>query len=283
MHALYRLAGWLPLDVASAIGGWVARNLGPRLRLTERARRRLARALPETSPAEIETIMREMWDNLGRTVMELPHLARLPVFGPDGLAASDRIDVVGAENIDRALARGRPILFFAGHLANWELNSLVALRYGVPVHLVYREANNRWIEPLLRRFRAEISGGLIPKGPEGAKLALKRLREGKHLGMLLDQKLNDGIAVPFFGRAAMTAAAPAHLALKFDCVLLPFNVERLGGARFRVTIYPPLEIERSSERHRDIAQIMARVNAIIEGWVRARPGQWLWLHNRWPD
>ena len=43
---------------------------------------------------------------------------------------------------------------------------------------------------------------------------LAQLRGGKMLCMLVDQKLREGIAVPFFGRDAMTTPAPAALALK---------------------------------------------------------------------
>jgi len=31
-----------------------------------------------------------------------------------------------------------------------------------------------------------------------------------------------------------------------------------------------------------VAEAMRRVNAMLEDWIRERPGQWLWLHNRWP-
>ncbi|MBT5781118.1 MAG: lauroyl acyltransferase, partial [Rhodospirillaceae bacterium] len=55
-----------------------------------------------------------------------------------------------------------------------------------------------------------------------------------------------------------------------------------GGCRFRVTIYPELELARSGDSARDIAEAMTRVNQMLEGWIRERPGQWLWLHNRWP-
>ena len=69
----------------------------------------------------------------------------------------------------------------------------------------------------------------------------------------------------------------------FDCPVVPARVERLEGTRFRLTIYPPLGIEKSGERERDVLALMTRVNAIIEGWIRERPEQWLWLHRRWPD
>ena len=101
--------------------------------------------------------------------------------------------------------------------------------------------------------------------------------------MLVDQKLNDGIAVPFFGRDAMTAPALAQLALKYRCPVVPARLERLDGARFRLTFQPPMELPDTGDREADVFETMRRVNAIFEDWIRARPEQWLWLHRRWPD
>jgi len=100
---------------------------------------------------------------------------------------------------------------------------------------------------------------------------------------LVDQKLNDGIPVPFFGREAMTAPALALLALHFDCAVLPARVERLQGAHFRLTIHPPLPLLRGVARAADAAALMAAVNRTLETWIRERPEQWFWLHRRWPD
>ena len=101
--------------------------------------------------------------------------------------------------------------------------------------------------------------------------------------MLVDQKLNDGIAVPFFGRPAMTAPALGLLALRVDCTVLPTRVERLNHARFRLTLYPPLELPRSGDRDANVAALMTAVNTTLEGWIRERPEQWFWVHSRWPD
>ena len=32
----------------------------------------------------------------------------------------------------------------------------------------------------------------------------------------------------------------------------------------------------------DAAALMGRVNQMLEAWIRERPEQWLWPHNRWP-
>ena len=170
-----------------------------------------------------------------------------------------------------------------GNLGNWEIVSLGATQRDLPLDRVYREANNRLVEWLYQHGRAAVKGALIPKGPAGARLLLKSIKDGKHLGMLVDQKMNDGISVPFFGRDVMTAPALAELALRYDCPVVPARIERLKGARFKLIVLPPLEMIRTGDHHADVAANMARINAQIEQWIRDTPEQWLWLHNRWPD
>src|SRR5437016_514280 len=267
----------LPMDAASALGGWLARHIGPRLGISARARRNLSAALPELSAGEIGRVLRGMWDNLGRVAAEYPHLPRIRVFPPDG-----RVETGGIEHLDRAIAAGRPVIIFGGHLGNWEIAALAAGQYGIDVAQIYRAANNPLVDRMIARFRGTGSE-FIPKGRVASRRALAALRRGAHLTLLVDQKLNDGIAVPFFGRPAMTAPALALLALRFGCAILPARVERLRGARFRLTLYPPLDMPRSGDRDGDVMTIMTAVNSTLEAWISERPEQWFWVHSRWPD
>ena len=274
----YSLMRILSIDMASALGGWLGRALGPRLPVSARAVRNLTNAFPEKSKAEIAAIVRDMWDNLGRVAAEYPHLEKINVYDPDG-----RVQVVGAEYVDLLRDDGHAGIFFSGHIANWEIVSLGATQRGVPLDRVYREANNRLVEWLYQHGRAAVEGALIPKGPTGARKLLKSLKAGKHLAMLVDQKMNDGIPVPFFGRDVMTAPALAELALRYDCPVVPARVVRLKGARFLIKVFPPLELIKTGNHQADVVANMAQVNSLIEQWVRETPEQWLWLHNRWPD
>jgi KDO2-lipid IV(A) lauroyltransferase len=269
--------GLLPLDWASAIGGALARTIGPRLGISKRARLNIRRALPELADHEIAKTIAQMWDNLGRVAAEYPHLRQIRVFEPGG-----RVETHGFEHMDRAVAAGRRMIIFSGHIANWEIGMLAAVQYGVEVAQIYRAANNPLIDRMITRFRS-IGGELIPKGTVAARRAIAVLRRGAHVTMLADQKMNDGIPVPFFGRPAMTASALAALALRFDCDVLPARVERLRGARFRLTVFPPLPLPRSGDHHADVASLMTRVNQTLEGWIRDRPQEWFWVHRRWPD
>ena len=271
-------SGAMAIDRASAVGGWLGRSFGPWLPVTRFARRNLRLAFPDLSAQAIEGVVRGMWDNLGRVAAEYAHLGDIDVYAEDG-----RVEVVGRENVDRLRDAAGGGIFFSAHLGNWEIASLVATQSGVPLTHIYRAANNPFVERLLKSLRAPVGGVHYPKGAEGARKLIAALGKGRYLGMLVDQKLNDGIAAPFFGRDAMTAPALAQLALKFGCPVVPARVERLEGARFRLTVYPPMALPDSGDRAADVAETMRRVNALFETWIRERPEQWLWLHRRWPD
>ncbi len=267
----------LPLDLSSATTGAMARWIGPRLGISRRARRNLRAAMPELSAAEIDRIVRGMWDNLGRVGAEYAHLRRIRVFAPGG-----RVEVHGLEHLDRAIAAGRRVILFSGHIGNWEIAALAAAQYGIPIAQIYRAPNNPLVDRMVARLRGD-RGEFIAKGAVGSRRVVAALRAGAHLTLLVDQKLNDGIPVPFFGRDAMTAPALALLALRYECEILPVRVERLGGARFRLTVHPALPLPDSGDRAADVAALMRQVNTTLETWIRERPEQWFWLHNRWPD
>jgi KDO2-lipid IV(A) lauroyltransferase len=266
----------IPVDWASRAGGCIGRMIGPRLGISRRALRNLRRAMPENSEAENRRILSSMWDNLGRSVAEFPHLARICREG------TGRVEIANGARLAGLIGGGETAIFFGGHFANWEVGpSTIHRVLGDSLLSVYRAANNPWVNRLMRRHLR--SRQVVAKGNVGGRELVRHLRQGGHVAMLVDQKMNDGIAVPFFGREAMTAPAIARLALRFHCPVVPVRVERLAGARFRLTVLPPVPIVDTGDGARDVLAGMTSINAIVEGWVRARPEQWLWLHRRWPE
>ena len=266
----------LPFSWASGLGGLLARTFGPLLKKSNVARRNLHLAFPEKSTAEIETLVREVWDTLGRAAFEFPVMDRL-------LSGADRarVEIEGQEHLDAALKSGKPVLFFGAHLGSWELIPMSTMLLGFDANTFYRAPNN----PLLLKLftTRKIRGELIPKGSPGAKRAFTLLKRGENLGILVDQKLNDGISVPFFGRDAMTGTALAEFGLRFDAPMVPIQSMRLPGARFKLIFHPALNVTKTDVRKDDVKTVMTDVNAMMESWIRETPGQWLWLHKRWPD
>jgi KDO2-lipid IV(A) lauroyltransferase len=108
------------------------------------------------------------------------------------------------------------------------------------------------------------------------------MMRGQHLGLLVDQKLDNGIPVPLFGQPAMTAPATASLALKFKCPVLPVHVVRVGPARLNVICEAPLVLPDTGGKEQDVLALTTEMNRTLERWIREKPGAWLWLHRRWP-
>ncbi|HWE05241.1 MAG TPA: lysophospholipid acyltransferase family protein, partial [Rhizomicrobium sp.] len=225
-----------------------------------------------------EDVIRRMWDNLGRTISEYAHLEKLSMKG-----ARPRIEVTGLEHVESAVASGKGIIFISAHFANWEVMPFAAVQHGLDGAEVYRPVNNpivdRW---MVRQRQTNGPTEQIAKGAYGTRRLFTLLRAGKAIFMLVDQKTNEGVAAPFFGRDAMTTPAPAALALKLGAVLLPVSNERLKGAHFRMTVHPAIAYEPSDDHARDVLALTTRINEKIEAIVRRNSAQWLWIHRRWP-
>lgn len=272
---LFRVLG---VDRASALGGAIARTIGPLLPVSRRAHENLMLALPHLSAAERERIVRAMWDNLGRTFAEYPHFDAFHGYEPGG-----RLTVVDAEIADAALARGKGTIFFSGHFANWELMPMAARHRGYEGVVVYRPPNNPYVDQWMVRQRSRYTfPALAGKGTDGTRAILNTLRKGQPLMTLIDQKMNEGVPVPFFGHDAMTAPAAAHLAIKYGSPLVPVGIRREKGAHFTIRVYPEIALAQTGDRIADTIETTRRLNVYLEDRIRECPEQWLWLHRRWP-
>lgn len=272
---IFRLLG---ADAASAVGGFIGKHFFYRAGVTNRARDNLRAAFPEKTDAERESIVREMCENLGRTVSEYAHLDKIGIRGPNA-----RIAVGGMEHAKNAVDAGKGVIFFSGHFANWEVMPFVATQSGFDGGEVYRPQNNPYVDRWLVKQRW-INGPKeqIAKGPRGTRKIFTLLRRGKTICLLVDQKTNEGVPALYFGREAMTTPAPAALALKLGAALIPAQIERAEGCHFRFRFHPALEFHASGDYDRDVLDLTAAITRKIESMVRERPSQWLWIHRRWP-
>jgi len=276
LMGFFRLLG---RERASAFGGWLFRSIGPLVSRHKKADARMARVMPELSAEERRAALTQMWDNLGRVAGEYPHLGSFTIHGP-----TPDIEIHGRDVIDDLKARGQNGIFVSGHFANWELMPLVLTQYGFEGAEVYRAPNNPKVDQWITDMRTtHIMARQVPKGAAGARELVKCVRSGISLAILADQKMNDGIESPFFGIPAMSPAAPAMLSLRYKVPIIPAMFERVSGTKFAIHIDKPIDFDPTGDLHTDIAALTTKVNKVLEDGIRARPGQWLWLHNRWKD
>ena len=276
-YVLFALLGRLPVGWASAIGGALGGLVGPLFPVHRQGLDNIAWALPELSSTEVRRCTRRVWRHLGRVAAEYPHLHRFSVNAPGG-----RIQLVGRHHLEEAKRSATGGIFFSGHIGNWEIAALAPEQNGIPVTSIYRAANNPIVDRMISRFRGPVTQQRVPKGHEGTRELVRALGAGKHVALLVDQKMKTGIPAPFFGRDAMTGPAVATFALRYDCPVWPIRVERLAGASFRITVFPKLDLPKEGTREERIHAITTAINRIFEDWIRDRPEQWLWFHRRWP-
>ncbi len=273
-------------DTMANFGVFWARTLGPLFKEHELARRQLVAAFPEKSSAEIETILRGVWDNLGRVGAEFAQLDRLWDYDAAHPEKPSRVEFrpEDTERFYKLAHDGKPALIFASHLANWELSAICAATHDLDSAVLYRRPNVTAIDQWLRRTRAASMGTLIATGLDAPMKIAEALKRGAHVGMLVDQYFVRGVEVTFFGQRTMANPLLARLAQHFDCPIHGTRIVRLPNNRFRAELTDEIAPARGADGRIDIAATTQIITDVIESWVREHPEQWLWLHRRWrPD
>jgi KDO2-lipid IV(A) lauroyltransferase len=270
----------LPADAAIGAIGRAARAIGMRYPRTRLARRNLQLAFPEKSPGEIEEILGEMWENLGRTAAEYAYLDQIFDFD-DRNPSAGRFEIAGIPEFAKLKDLQGPAICFTAHTANWELLPVASAAYGVNVTALFRPPNNPFIARRVLSARRTAMGHLVPSKAGAAFALADILRDGGKVGLLVDQYYARGVEVEFFGRKTLANPLLARLVRQFDCPVYPARTIRLKDGRFRIELQAPLEIPRDDKGRPDVDTLTRMVNATVESWIRENPGQWLWLHKRW--
>lgn len=273
---LLSILGCFPPKTASNFGGWIGRTLGPRFGVNKKGFKNLQIAFPEKTHKEHEAILLGMWDNLGRVIAEYPHLERL---------AANNTRFINVEHLEKAVKDGNGAVFASAHFGNWEVSVPAVYKlYHYKIASTYRAPNNPWTDKMLYRIRT-LNGALHAhsKSAEGGRGMMQDIRNKGMIGILVDQKYNEGVAMPFFKHLAMTNPIFVRFPQKFKCALLPCVCRRIDGCNFEVTLYPQVNVFDEQGQPRSVEHVIANIHELLEGWIREHPEQWLWIHKRWKD
>ncbi|NVN86892.1 MAG: lipid A biosynthesis lauroyl acyltransferase [Rhodopseudomonas sp.] len=270
-----------PIKTANFFGG-LTRRFGPLLPEQRIGRANLAAAFPDKSPAEIETILAGVWENLGRVAAEFAHLDHVWDYDPDH-PERGRVEITPRtlELFEQLRLDGKPALIFASHLGNWELPAVAAVAHGLDTAVLFRRPNIASVDRIIQELRAVKMGTLVAAGSSAPFKLAQALQDGKHVAMLVDQHFSNGVDVTFFGRKAKANPMLARLLRQIECPIHGVRLVRLPDNRFRAELSEEIPPARDANGRIDIQGTMQAVTSVIEGWVREHPEQWLWLHRRW--
>ncbi len=176
---------------------------------------------------------------------------------------------------------GKGVIGLTLHLGGFELAPSVLGLAGIPVSMVARRVPNPSLYAKIAAWRCR-SGAELIDHRNGAVKILQSLREGRAIGVLMDRysKRKQGVLVPLFGARCSTSVGLATLALKTGAPVVPFYLFRDAPDHHQAGSLAALQYERSGDRKRDIIELTARCNEIVESLIRCYPDQWMWSHRR---
>lgn len=277
-YALYRLAGALVRTLPHRAARGLGRALGVLVWGTLSQRRRIARrnlelALPELSAAERRRTARASCLHMVEAATDLISSRRF-----DAVELCRRLTIEGWDDLQRAEADARGVILMSAHLGMWEVAGLAVGLYRGSIHVVGRPLDNPHLEAELQRFRTRFGNRTISKRG-AARGVLRVLREDGRPAILIDQRVRpeEGIRVPFFGRAAVTSPLPARLSRRTGAPVVPVYGFGEAGGRYRVVVRPAIRATPEDTE----TTLTERYLAAVESEIRARPELWLWMHERW--
>jgi KDO2-lipid IV(A) lauroyltransferase len=278
---------WLIVKTIGALPRWLARAIGISIawivylfhvRLRHVGMRNLALAFPDKSRRERARILRGEFTSLGRQLAEVCLFPRYTLQNVDKVVVYD-----GFENFERALARGKGVLFLTGHLGGWEVSSFMHSLHGHPLHIVMRALDNVYLDRFMRHYRTMHGNSTVDKD-DFVRGLLSAMKKGETVGILMDTNMTppQGVFVDFFGIPACTASGMARIALRTDAAVVPgFTVWDSRLRKYRLRFDPAVQLIRTGDDDADAIANTALFTKVIEDYVCHYPDQWLWVHRRW--
>jgi len=265
------------LKLSSNFGEIIGKYFGPLFRKKTIAKKNILIAFPDLNEKSINEMIDRMWKNIGRIFGEYIHINKFSVIDQ-----KKKIIFTNKNNIEILKKNNKPIVFFSGHFANFELMAKCLQELGFDIGAIYRPLNNIFLNPIMEFIRKKyICPIQIEKGSNGTKKLIKHISTNNPLALMIDQRLSSSIRVPFFDQPATTTITPAQLAIKYDALLVPVFLKRLEKTNFEFFIEEPLIINRTNDYDKDIFNITQIMNIKIEEFIKRDPAHWLWSHDRW--
>jgi KDO2-lipid IV(A) lauroyltransferase len=266
------------LKLSSDLGEIIGKYFGPLFRKKTIAKKNILIAFPNFNEKSINEMIDRMWKNIGRIFGEYIHINKFSIIDN----SKKKIVFTNRDDAEILKKNNKPIVFFSGHFANFELMAKCLQELGFDIGAIYRPLNNIFLNPIMEFIRKKyICPIQIEKGSNGTKKLIKHISNNNPLALMVDQRLSSSIRVPFFNQPASTTTTPAQLAIKYDALLIPVFLKRLEKTNFEFFIEEPLIINRTSDYDKDIFNITQIMNKKIEEFIKKDPAHWLWSHDRW--
>mgnify|MGYP006146254597 CR=1 FL=1 len=275
VYAFFLIIKLIGLSRSRKLFAKIFNKIGPIIKSKDTINKNLEKLIGSYSDDKKNEIIFKMWANFGKLFVEYIYLHKFQ-------KSHSHINVKGEKILEEIKKRGRPVIFVSGHFANFELMSMELTKRQINLATIYRPLNNIFLNPFMEYLRKKyICKHQIKKGLVGVKHSIEYLRKNFSVALMIDQRVSEGVKLPFFEYKALTTTLPAQLALKHKYLIVPIYITRKQDDNFEMEIFEPLETTNKENTEKNKLEVSISLNKIIEKMILKDPSQWIWTHNRW--
>jgi len=273
---LLRLITLLPYRMQMRIGGYLGR-VGRRLvpKRQHIARINLQLCFPELDAAAIETLVRQHFESVGMSMVEMV----LACWASERRICA-LVELTNIEYLLEASEQNKPVILVGGHFTGLEVVGIVVKLQHPNMAAMYRPVNSALADQIVRRARQRGVKYLVPK--DNPRAMIRQIRSGTAFWYASDQAYDrkGSALIPFFGEPAMTNCALTQIAQLSKAELIFFLTRRKDD----LTGYEARFMRSKDGFPSDDAEADALyVHQVLEDWIRKSPAQYYWLHRRFKN
>ena len=235
---------------------------------------------PEADEKELHNMVRQLFAHAGQTYYDFFHVIGRP---PEVHAKMTRIPESMVNSIRSEMDRGRGVLLLGMHMSNFDLALLAFGAYGFSVQVLTVSDPVPGFH-VLNRLRVRAGFEVTPITRESLRAAVRRLKGGGLVVTAGDRPIpEDRALISFFGRPAYLPLGPARLAMMSEATVLMGGCQYDPKQGYVLEVTGPIELVRTGNWRKDMLSNTSRLAAILEGYVRAHPEQWMMFYPLWPE
>jgi len=272
-----RLARVLPMWFAY----WLACRLADLAYLGIRTRRRIlsrniALITGKSDQRELTRLVRSAYRHLAKNTVDF---LLFPFLTRERIRKMARCE--GLEILDRALNKGKGVIFITSHLGHWEFGGAVLASLGYPMVVIVESIapekqilKKERIASLYRSFREKTGMAVIPL-EKVMMPAVRALRGGKLLVFVSDRDITgQGVEVDFFGRRCRLPRGPAFFSLRMGSPIVPGYLVRDRDGSYLGVAHKEIECGDLACDENGIREVTQKIAVALENMISKYPDQW---------
>lgn len=232
---------------------------------------------PDKDEKEIAALAKMVFVNFAKYLVDFFRFEKL-----DKKFLSEKVKVVGKDNLDNALKGNNGVIALTAHIGNYELGGAVTALLGYRFNAVALDHKHRLVNDFFIRQRARTGVKVIPLGST-LRRCYEVLKKGEMVALVGDRDFSNrgGIVTEFFGRKTLIPKGPAAFYVRCGASIVPGFLIRTPDDNFELRFEPPISYRVTGNVEADEKKVTDLCVEVIEDYIKRYPSQWYMFRRFW--